>query len=102
MELWQALSATQPFNSTLTQVGRALTKHPEVLGHTKETLRTVLRTDAQINAAAAGALESILQHGTSVVRTLPRYGSVLEFTGESGFGARFYETTGEFIGFINP
>ena len=94
-------NALQPFKGgSLTQAGRALTKHPEVLGHTKETLRTVFRTDAEINAAAADALGDILR-GTQTAVTLPRYGAVIEFRGSSGFGARFYAETGEFIGFIN-
>jgi hypothetical protein len=95
-------NALQPFKGgSLTQAGRALTKHPEVLGYTKETLRTALRTDPEINAAAARALEGILG-GTRTAATLPRYGAVVEFRGASGFGARFYAETGEFIGFINP
>jgi hypothetical protein len=64
-------------------------------------MRKVLRTDAEINAAAAGALGDILK-GTQTAVTLPRYGAVLEFRGATGFGARFYKETGEFIGFINP
>lgn len=40
--------------------------------------------------------------GTQTATTLPRYGAVLEFRGASGFGARFYAETAEFIGFINP
>jgi hypothetical protein len=96
------INARLPFKSgSLTNAGRALTKHPEVLGQTKNTLRTTLRTDPEINAAAAEALETILQ-GTRTSLTLPRYGAVLEFRGPSGFGARFLAKTGEFIGFINP
>ncbi|HEY8210635.1 MAG TPA: hypothetical protein VIG99_24295, partial [Myxococcaceae bacterium] len=95
-------NALQPFKGgTLTQAGRALTKHPEVLGYTKETLRAALRTDSEINAAAAHALEDILK-GTQTMVTLPRYGAVLEFRGATGFGARYYAGNGEFIGFINP
>jgi len=38
--------------SGLSNAGRALTKHPELVGATKETLRQNLRTDAALNAAA--------------------------------------------------
>lgn len=96
-------AATQALKGgSLTNAGRALTKHPEVLGFTKETLRQTLRTDAAINAAAEGAVGGILRSGTAAVRELPRYGSVIEVTGDSGFGALWLQQTGEFIGFINP
>jgi len=78
-----------------------LTKHPEVLGHSKDTLRLSLRTGAQLNAAAGRALREMLGGSQKILR-LPRYGSVLEFRGASGFGARFYEETGELIGSVNP
>jgi hypothetical protein len=95
-------NALKPYKGgSLTQAGRALTKHPEVLGYTKETLRTVLRTDPEINAAAARVLEDILR-GTQTAVTLPRFGTVIQFRGASGFGARFYAETGHLIGFINP
>lgn len=69
-------SATQAFKNTpFTQAGRALTKHPEVIGLTKETLNQTLRSPAAINAAAEGALGGILRDGTAVVRDLGRYGA---------------------------
>ena len=96
-------AATQPFKGgSLTNAGRALTKHPEVLGFTKDTLRQSLRSDAALNAAAEGAIGGILRSGSSMVKSLPRYGNVIEVQGGSGFGARWSEATGEFIGFINP
>jgi RHS repeat-associated protein len=95
-------SATQPFKNTpFTQAGRALTKHPEVIGLTKETLNQTLRSPAAINAAAEGALGGIIRSGTAVARDTPRFGRVLDITAESGFGARFSEA-GEFITFLNP
>ncbi|WP_437635622.1 RHS repeat domain-containing protein [Sorangium sp. So ce854] len=96
-------NATQPFKGgKFTHAGRALTKHPEVLGYTKDTLRTAFRTEAEINAAAHGALGGILHSGTQTAVKLPRYGNVIQFNAPNGFGARFYAETGEFIGFINP
>jgi hypothetical protein len=58
--------------------------------------------DPEINAAAEGTLGGILQGGTFVAKTLPRYGRVIEVIGQSGMGARFYVESGEFIGFISP
>ena len=95
-------AGTQPFKDTaLTQAGRALTKHPELVGLTKESLNQSLRSPAAINAAAEGALGGILQSGTAVSRTAGRFGQVLDVTGGSGFGARF-SSAGEFIGFLSP
>jgi len=88
-------------NSELTNAGRALTKHPEVVNATKTTLRQALRTDPQINAAASEALKSILRNGVRTTPTVPRYGSVIQYQIPFGYGARWYQT-GEWIGFINP
>lgn len=89
-------------NTDMTNVGRALTKHPEVVGATKQNLRQGLRTDAALNNAGANALKNIMRSGVQSTSTLPRYGSVTTFQLEGGFGARFYSSTKEFIGFINP
>jgi hypothetical protein len=95
-------AATQRFKDTaLTQAGRALTKHPEVVGLTKETLRQTLRTPEALNAAAEEALSGMLRSGTAVRSTTGRFGHVVEVTGPNGFGARF-SAGGEFIGFLNP
>jgi len=96
-------SATEPFAETaLTQAGRALTKHPEILGLTKETLRKALRTDAALNDAAKRAVSGLLENGKAAVKEIPRFGKVIEVQGAEGFGARWYEETGKFIGFIGP
>lgn len=93
----------QPFkNSALTVAGRALTKHPDLVGLTKATLNQRLRSPAAINAAAEGALGGILRTGTATVRELGRFGMTLEIRAARGFGARFSQATGEFIGFITP
>jgi hypothetical protein len=85
----------------LTNAGRALTKHPEVIGETKQTLRQGLRSDESINDAASDVLKSIIRNGVPRTENLPRYGSVTEIQIPNGFGARWY-TGGDFIGFINP
>jgi len=99
-------NALQPFKGQpLTMVGRALTKHPEVVGLTKETLRQSLSTDPLINDAATKALSQIVGNGVRTTLTIPRYGSVVQYQLPGGFGARWYgagERAGEFIGFINP
>ncbi len=52
-------------NTTLTNVGRALTKHPEAIGATKATIRNLLRTDGEINQMAASVLKNIMRNGSS-------------------------------------
>jgi len=97
--------ALQPFNKSLTNAGRALTKHPEVANLTKETLRNTLKTDAAINQAAQRSLSTILKDGVRTTATLPRYGQVIQYQLPGGFGARWYgagDKFGQFIGFINP
>ena len=66
--------ALAPFRvGSLTLAGRALTKHPEVVSLTKQTLRQAYSTDAAINRAAHDALKQMmltaLYHaGTAEVR----------------------------------
>ena len=61
--------ALSPYKGgSLTKAGRALTKHPEVVGATNQTLRTGLRADAAINKAAATQLKDIRRNGA---RTAP-------------------------------
>jgi hypothetical protein len=81
----------QPFkNSALTVAGRALTKHPELVGLTKATLNQALRSPGAINAAAEGALGGILHSGTTAVRELGRFGTTLEIRAASGLGAALF------------
>jgi hypothetical protein len=96
-------SALQSFKGTaLTNVGRGLTKHPEVVGLTKETLRNTFRTDAQLNEAGANALKDIMRTGEKTLDTHSRYGDIATYQIANGFGARFEAETNRFIGFINP
>jgi RHS repeat-associated protein len=85
----------------ISKVGRALTKHPEVVGATKATLRHSLRSDTALNEAANEALKRIMRYGITTTPTLPRYGTVVQKKIPFGFGARWYPN-GDFIGFINP
>jgi hypothetical protein len=88
-------------NSDLTQAGRALTKHPRVIGATKDTLRKTLRSDASINDAAHSALADIVRNGVTTTRTHKGYGPIIQTQIPGGFGARWY-ADGRFIGFISP
>jgi len=89
-------------NTSFTNVGRALTKHPEVIGSTKQSLRQGLRTDAQINKAGADALKNIMRTGVKSASTHPRYGEIITYQINGVHGARFNAITNDFIGFINP
>ena len=95
-------AATGQFkNSALSPAGRALTKHPEVIGKTKETLRQSLRTDGAINDAAHNALRDIMRRGITTTPTTGRFGTVTDIQIPGGFGAR-WGSDGSFIGFLNP
>ena len=96
-------SALQSFKGgPLTNAGRALTKHPEVLGFSKQTIRQTLKTNSQLNQAAHSALKNIMRNGVRTTPNLPRYGNVVQYQLKGGFGARFRASDSSFIGFINP
>ena len=93
-------NATQVFrNGPLTNVGRALTKHPNIIGESGNIIQK-LGGAANVNTAGARALENIMQTGTMTTKSTAAYGDIIQYTLESGLGARFSATTGEFIGFI--
>jgi len=96
-------SALRPYNaeSGLSNAGRALTKHPELVGATKATLRQSLSTDAALNGAAQAQLKDIIRNGVLTNPSMGRYGEVIQMQIPGGFGARWYPN-GKFIGFINP
>ena len=98
--------ALAPFRvGSLTHAGRALTKHPEVVGLTKQTLRQAYSTDAAINRAAHDALKQMMRHGIRTMPVLPRYGTVIQCYISGGFGVRWYAVgaqAGAFIGFVGP
>lgn len=98
--------ALSPFKAgSLTQAGRALTKHPEVVGLTKQTLRQAYGTDIAINRAAHDTLKQIIRRGVQTTPVLPRYGAVIQCQIPGRFGARWYAAgaqAGAFIGFIGP
>ncbi|TXI51595.1 MAG: RHS repeat protein [Lysobacter sp.] len=87
--------------SDLSNAGRALSKHPEVIGETKNTIRQTLRSDRAMNGAAHSALRNIMRNGVITNPVLGRYGKVTQIQIPGGFGAR-WAADGSFIGFINP
>jgi len=92
--------ATRMFRSgPLTEVGRALNKHPNVIGETGNILNK-LGGAANVNAAAAKALEMIMRSGEQVMKVTKAFGEVIEYRLPSGIGARFSAATNEFIGFL--
>ena len=98
--------ALAPFRvDSLTQAGRALTKHPEIVGLTKQTLRQAYGTDVAINRAAHDALKQMMRRGVRTTPVLPRYGAVIQCQIPGSFGVRWYAAgaqVGAFIGFIGP
>ena len=98
--------ALAPFRvGSLTHAGRALTKHPEVVGLKKQTLRPAYSTDAAIHRTAHDALKQMMRHGISTMPLLPRYGAVIQCQIPGSFGARWYAAgaqAGVFIGCIGP
>ncbi len=87
--------------SELTNAGRALTKHPEILDFTKQTLRTEIKSDSELNRIAESIVQNIITEGIKTTPVIPRYGKIIEIQITGGFGARWYPD-GRFIGFINP
>ncbi|WP_420421680.1 RHS repeat-associated core domain-containing protein [Simkania sp.] len=99
-------AASEGFKETsLTKAGRALTKHPGIIGLDKSTLRINLRSDSSINDAAVSFLKDLVKNGKKTVRSHDRYSQIIEIRNASGKGARWYGPNtskhGEFIGFVD-
>ena len=94
-------SAVSPYkDSILTHVGRALAKHPDVIGETSTTLRLGLRTDPQINKVAAEELKVMMRSGKTSRQRANNIGKAKSFWNADGHGARFGVETKEFSGFV--
>lgn len=78
----------------LTNVGRALDKHRNILRLVREGAWD-LTTNADKNYYGKEALKYIIRNGTETVN-----GAFIEFKLSSGLGARFNATTNEFVGFL--
>lgn len=97
------LDAAKPFkNSKFSKSGRTVTKHPGIVGKTKDNLRQTYKTEAEINKAAMDAVTDIMNKPKTVTKDMPRYGKVTEYRRADGWGVRYQDSTGEFIGFIEP
>jgi hypothetical protein len=94
-------AAQQPFRGqTLTNAGRAATKHPEYFGfESTERMRAAYRSDAQINALANQSLQEILSNGIRTTGAGGRYpNGWVTYTLPDGRAAS-WQSSGEFIGF---
>ncbi|HPD46834.1 MAG TPA: RHS repeat-associated core domain-containing protein [Anaerohalosphaeraceae bacterium] len=94
--------ALQPYkNGPLTNAGRALTKHPNIIGADDiKMLNQVAKSAASKNRAAAEALKNIMRNGTKAIKNTNVYGKVVEYKLPNGLGVRFNAITNEFIGFL--
>ena len=84
-----------------THAGRALTKHPNIVG-AQNAAELVQRYENQdgLNKAAAATLKYIMRNGTRITKHTKAFGQVVEFKLPDGLGARFHAETHEFIGFL--
>ncbi|MEN9667149.1 MAG: hypothetical protein RLZZ326_3512, partial [Planctomycetota bacterium] len=94
--------ALQPYrNGLFTNAGRALTKHPNIVGASSaQELIKRYGNNAGINDAAAEALKNIMRQGAVTSKTTKAFGEVVEFKLPIGLGARFNAVTNEFITFL--
>lgn len=83
----------------LTNVGRAIQKHPNILRLIGKEASSVT-TNASRNAYGAKSLKYIIKNGTKEIRSHNNYGKVVDYKLPSGLGARFNAVTNEFIGFL--
>ncbi|MDR6548696.1 hypothetical protein J2810_004786 [Chryseobacterium rhizosphaerae] len=83
----------------LTNVGRAIQKHPNVLRLIGANSSSVT-TNLSRNVSGAKVLKYIIRNGTKDVKLHNNYGKVVDYKLPDGLGARFNATTNEFIGFL--
>ena len=94
------LHAVQKYkNGPLSNVGRALAKHPNIIGESGNILQK-LGGASNVNRVAAEALKNIMENGTMRQRMTKAFGEVIEYKLSNGLGARFNAITGDFIGFL--
>jgi len=85
----------------LTRVGRALSKHPNIVGRqSQQKLIRDFKNNEGVNQAAAEALQGIMFEGEPVQRVHPNFGPILEYKLATGLGARFHAGSDQFIGFL--
>ncbi|HIE3832725.1 TPA: DUF637 domain-containing protein [Pseudomonas aeruginosa] len=95
-------SSQEPYKGgqSITNAGRAVTKHPEYFGFSStQELRKMYRTDSQINELAGKAINEILQSGVKSSGAGGRYpGGWITYTLPDGRAAS-WGGDGKFIGF---
>ena len=99
--------AVQPYKtSTASNVARALTKHPNIVGvsapagRVSQALIAKFGCQQGVNNAAAEALAHIMQNGKVTQKTTKAFGEVIDLKLPNGLGARFNAVTNEFICFL--
>lgn len=88
------------FKGGLTPAGRGLAKHPNIL---RLVSTETVATNAQKNKFAALALKYIMRNGVKNVKPGKINGQIVNFVDyklANGLGARFYEESNEFFGFL--
>ncbi len=85
------ISANKLFGkSGLTIAGRALLKHPHIVGaKTGAEILKVLGTNKAVNEAAADAIKFLIRFGSKTVKTTKQFGRVVDYKLPSGMGVRF-------------
>jgi len=106
-EIGEGLSAAKlykaglsPFNSELTNAGRAVTKHPSYFGfETLQDLQKVYKTTAEINELGASRMKDLLRAGMKTTGAGGRYpNGWVTYTLQNG-NAASWSADGTFIGF---
>jgi hypothetical protein len=108
INLIKNFSATSAFKDALgkyrggfTNVGRALTKHTNIVGADDiKMLQTMFGSNSNINAEAARQLKTIMREGIMTTKNTKNYGQVVDYKLNNGIGARFQVETNKFIGFL--
>ena len=95
-------SANSQFTTgKFSNAGRALTKHPNIVGlKTPQELSKVIGNQGAINRAAHQAITEFMKTGTRTVKDTKAFGKVVDFKAPSGLGVRFSATSYDFIGFL--
>lgn len=95
-------AANQPFkNGQFTVAGRALTKHPNIVGaNNAQDLYKIFGNQNGINQAATNAVSNFIANGITTTKIHSVFGKVIDFKLSSGLGVRFNAVTKEFIHFL--
>ena len=81
--------------------GRALTKHPNIVGaKNAQELAKTPGNQANINTAAQKAVENIVRNGVRNSKNTNAYGKVVDFKLSNGLGVRVAAKDKSFIGFL--